>query len=365
MKNSEYKELIEKYLDGELDYQEKLNFEKELEINADLKSEFEFYELANIAVIENKLFSMQENIQFVREEYMANEKKKQFYKVLIPVVLGVLGLAMYAYWGLNRNESKVENTKSVKEIDSVIQTRKNITTESQTTNSNKVDVVPNDKLIIHNNTKVLPLSTIEDDVNVVQNIPNKVIVDTAKQKYYKLNDKVIASTQEHIKPCGSVEITFGMKEKQTCFDKHSGEIIVNKCEGGIKPYTYILSNGEQNSTGIFNQLEAGEYTMYVKDNIGCESEVKTAKIKSLHCNLDLYLDPSSSTPVRFQSYHIAGALSIYDKGGNVKFKTSLPANSEFDWYGDSESVKLAAGYYLFVIKYEDGTEQNGSITILP
>lgn len=365
MINSEYKVLIERYLDGEMNYQEKLDFAKELEKNADLKSEFEFYKLANIAVKEYKLFSIQNDLQFVKEEYIVNEKKKLFYKILIPVIIGILGVALYAYLGTGSNEAKVEKTKSVQLADTVKKTSESISIESYHANSEKVDIVKRDRADVENIAKEAPLSIKGNEANIVQNIPIKVLVDSTQEKSSKLKDKFVETAKNVINPCVAYNISFGVSEKQTCFDKHSGEIIVNKCEGGIKPYTYILSNGEQNGSGVFNGLEAGEYSVYVKDNNGCNSEVKTSKIKTIQCNLDFYLDPSTNIPVRFQAYHIVGTLYIYDKGGNLKSKSTMPADSDFDWYGDAESVKLAAGYYLFIIKYEDGVVQNGSITILP
>ncbi|MFM2388430.1 MAG: hypothetical protein RL660_3187 [Bacteroidota bacterium] len=39
--------------------------------------------------------------------------------------------------------------------------------------------------------------------------------------------------------------------------------------GGVGPYTYALNNGQYSSSGQYNNLTAGIYTVYVKDNNGC------------------------------------------------------------------------------------------------
>jgi len=39
--------------------------------------------------------------------------------------------------------------------------------------------------------------------------------------------------------------------------------------GGATPYSYSLSGDSYQSSGVFNGLTAGNYTLYVKDNLGC------------------------------------------------------------------------------------------------
>ncbi len=54
-----------------------------------------------------------------------------------------------------------------------------------------------------------------------------------------------------------------------CVDENDGSITVSVSSGGTAPFTYFL-NGEENTTGIFNDLGPGEYDIVVVDDAGCE-----------------------------------------------------------------------------------------------
>ncbi len=64
----------------------------------------------------------------------------------------------------------------------------------------------------------------------------------------------------------------------TCFGFSDGQINA-AATGGIPAYTYTLSTGAQNSTGVFTGLNAGDYQLTITDANGC-SDVLPASILS-------------------------------------------------------------------------------------
>jgi hypothetical protein len=58
----------------------------------------------------------------------------------------------------------------------------------------------------------------------------------------------------------------------------NGSLSVN-ATGGTEPYSYSINNGTALSTGSFNTLTAGSYTVKVTDNTGC-SVTQTVKVLS-------------------------------------------------------------------------------------
>lgn len=54
-----------------------------------------------------------------------------------------------------------------------------------------------------------------------------------------------------------------------CPKTSSGNIFVTSIGGGQQPYTYKLSNGSQNTNGLFNNLKNGVYTLNIQDANGC------------------------------------------------------------------------------------------------
>jgi hypothetical protein len=81
--------------------------------------------------------------------------------------------------------------------------------------------------------------------------------------------------------------------------------------------------------------------------------------------IDLYMSLSDRSAVHFPINENFGELTIFDKMSEVKFVKAIEQNEDFEWFGDTNAGKLTQGYYVFVIKYKDGTVQKGSVTIAP
>ncbi len=56
----------------------------------------------------------------------------------------------------------------------------------------------------------------------------------------------------------------------TCQGSNNGEIRTGTVTGGQAPYQYSLNNGAYQPSGIFTALPAGNYTLKIKDQSGCE-----------------------------------------------------------------------------------------------
>ena len=66
---------------------------------------------------------------------------------------------------------------------------------------------------------------------------------------------------------GPAEISFTSKEA-SCYH-NDGEITVNGVTGGTSPYSYSLDGTKYQSFATFTGLDAGPYTLYVRDANGC------------------------------------------------------------------------------------------------
>jgi len=56
----------------------------------------------------------------------------------------------------------------------------------------------------------------------------------------------------------------------TCQGSNNGQIRIGTVTGGQAPYQYSINGGAYESSGVFNALPAGTYTVRVKDQSGCE-----------------------------------------------------------------------------------------------
>lgn len=61
----------------------------------------------------------------------------------------------------------------------------------------------------------------------------------------------------------------------TCFKDSNGSISISP-SGGVSPYSYAISSGAYQNNSTFNNLKAGNYSLNIKDNLGCIGSISTA-----------------------------------------------------------------------------------------
>ena len=71
----------------------------------------------------------------------------------------------------------------------------------------------------------------------------------------------------------TVTITVNSKTDVSCSGGSTGAVTVAG-GGGTAPYEYKLGTGQYQSGGVFNALAAGDYTITVKDALGCIKELR-------------------------------------------------------------------------------------------
>lgn len=81
-------------------------------------------------------------------------------------------------------------------------------------------------------------------------------------------------------------------KKQSCPELVDGELTVNNVQGGYAPYRYLFSGFPFDETGKFSGIEAGQYTLTVKDSFGCvlDTLVTLEPTDTLQVNLGPDLD---------------------------------------------------------------------------
>lgn len=350
-----YSEQIEKYLDGELTQAEASAFEKALEQDTALKEEFAFYEMANDAIVNNKLFDIEETVKAAGKAHASKAKKKKVYKYILLgslafFTLGATGIFVATDQGKEEVPQEKSSKPEIKAQDETAEAEVPAEKENDSV-AKKGKVVANEELLIQ--------ETVEDYVEL-----------TAKTQE---EEKEKATTDESMKTtnapqntandlCEEVNVTAAFNMETTCSGKAEGSIALKQVNGGVAPYNYILSDGQESKNGTFSNLPQGTYSVYVADANACGTMVDGLVINSTSCKIDLYLDPASGKGATFPAYEKAGELAIFDKQGQVKEKKKIAAGQQLEW---TNATSLPAGYYLFTIEYEDGNTQSGSLTIMP
>jgi hypothetical protein len=121
---------------------------------------------------------------------------------------------------------------------------------------------------------------------------------------------------------------------------------------GRFPFTYIMTEKItgfdetiRSMTGVFKDLEPGDYELSVTDLYGCEETKEFTVESSEDC------DQMSFTPNGDgvdDSYFVEGHgdVSIYDRNGNLQYQLQAPGY----WEGvNLNNEPLKTGYYLIVV----------------
>ncbi len=98
--------------------------------------------------------------------------------------------------------------------------------------------------------------------------------------------------------CGVIILPTIQKVNPTCSNTSNGVIKIVSVVGGIPPYTYSLDNITYQNSNIFNNLQVGSYSIYVKDvvgNIGNGLSVLTGQQPITTYQIDLSLVPATPT----------------------------------------------------------------------
>ena len=140
---------------------------------------------------------------------------------------------------------------------------------------------------------------------------------------------------------------FAQATNVTC--TNGGTIIVTHT-GGKAPYTYSIGNGFQ-SSNVFTNVSAGNYTVNVKDSAGCISSVLTTVSSSTNAITNLSKSISNATCGKNN-----GAINVGVVTGGV-----APFQYNFNNAGFSSTknyTNLSAGNYSIVVKDSNGCNYN-------
>ncbi|MDY2586523.1 HYR-like domain-containing protein, partial [Winogradskyella aquimaris] len=140
------------------------------------------------------------------------------------------------------------------------------------------------------------------------------------------------------------------KEDVSCNGESDGSFAIN-ATGGSAPYLYSLDNIDfSNTTGVFSDLSAGSYTVYVKDDNGCEETIDI--VISEPAILEVNLDESNNVDCAGIAN---GNFTVSAVGGTLPYLFSIDGGTTNQSSGLFEN--LSSGSYTVLV-----TDANGCTT---
>lgn len=143
----------------------------------------------------------------------------------------------------------------------------------------------------------------------------------------------------------NVDITLVSQADPLCFGDDTGSIEVDAI-GGNPPYTYSINGGSPQSSGLFQNLAAGTYTVTVFDNNGMSASLDVTLQDADFLSID-YLDISNVSCFGGND----GSVTVQGFGGTGDYMYSIDGGS---FQSNSIFTGLAAGDYTFTVMDSNG-----------
>lgn len=366
-------ELIDRYLSQALGEDDRARFEYRLETDADFAYEVRAQKAANKIIIGKELLELKAQMQKDLGGSPGGFKYYLNYNVLIPVAVGLAVLTSAGYYYFKQQSMVVEGNKGklVQKVAAEKPFKTNVNSVEDPKEQEKGFVRVQQAKVISDG-KQDPTRDITETIEDFTNRKPDHSVDTAiitQSVAAKPADPVDAPAA--VDPCDGFLPSGQVETVETCRNETNGRILIKpeSIRGGKAPYMFSLNNHNSfKKKTEFTYLAKGTYSIYIKDGQGCTGLLNgDIQVKDKACKkaMDFTL-----TPAREGSWKIPvqenkeATLKIIGKSGDVVYEALVSAGLQEEWNGeDRNGNELPAGYYLFVLRYEGGETEQGSITI--
>jgi hypothetical protein len=355
---------IDGFLKGNLHGEELQEFEEALLQNQELREEVENARSLQKLVFQNRLLTIKDLAK--QEEARIENKNLTVKKGTIGAAFLILILATIGILQYNKNEDSVTE-QSVGNPDKVQVVQGNGTSGKSDSEKNQDPEFSdgdsgNSKILkIHNSG--IPHS--ESNYTIKDTILPEIPVDNAYIKpevTRTLDSKNISAVKdENTQSCEFVHLKARISTTPACIGSSDGKIEAINISGGTMPYTQnLFANGKEVYSN--SGLKAGNYELVITDSKNCQQRFE-AQINEKSCPVNDYFNPSFGEVWNIPVTDKSGKLTIYSRTGTLIYQMDLKKNTAATWNGADKYDRLEAGYFIFVIEYEDGEVLKGSVTI--
>jgi hypothetical protein len=162
-------------------------------------------------------------------------------------------------------------------------------------------------------------------------------------------------------PCTGVTISINYNQSAPTTGQSNGSITVTATPSGT--YTYSINNGSYQSSNIFNNLAAGNYTIMAKNADGCMSTSTSVTLSATNpCNgVNIILTPATTYADLCPTSN-NGSITL-TASGSTGFTYSNDGGTTFQ--ASNVFSNLAAANYPVVVKDVNGCTKSQTVTVSP
>lgn len=169
--------------------------------------------------------------------------------------------------------------------------------------------------------------------NLMPDSPIAVSIKSVGGNCFVKTNSIICRTL----PCPTVLPTMAQVQQVTCKGANNGKATINVASGGTPPYTYKMSS-QQNTTGTFDNLAPGKYTVSISDAFTCPASVVFEIIEPDELTATIQSDNASCVGSK-------DAEAIVEASGGTKPYSYLWSNN----VGNSKNTNLGKGTYTVTV----------------
>lgn len=139
----------------------------------------------------------------------------------------------------------------------------------------------------------------------------------------------------------------------SCFGGNNGSISVTPTNG-LAPYTYAIDAGSYGSTSLFSSLTANNYTIHIKDSLGCFLDTLVAITQPTPLKVSLV----TSNPSCYAGNN--GTITASGSGGKTPYTYSINAGG---FSLSSSFTSLSANSYTITVKDSNNCTKDTTLSL--
>jgi len=349
---------IEDYIKGKLDGSALVEFESKMTKDTNLKLEIELQKLADKLIVENRLLSAS-HVSLNTIESLKNSYSRK--KIVVAGIVALISICTLSYYIFQKESIQYKNVM--------------IAAEKKESKKNTIEAILPPA---HKKTKpeVLNVEAKREILNPSASTLN-LIIDTleksSKTQTELLKTEIVKQEDPAImhsmaipikNPCTDVKIKGNVTVKNACLNEANGQIYVNGFQGGSSPYTYKVFSVKNGNLVATDNLSEGFYDVKIFDNSSCSVTYSNIAMKEISCfEIEKSFNPFIGEILELGEKDQEGILIIYSKDGDTHYSKHFSKNENLQWNGASNNGVNETGYYIYTIKYKDGTSIQGEVTV--
>ncbi|MFN3404856.1 MAG: gliding motility-associated C-terminal domain-containing protein [Cytophagaceae bacterium] len=363
--NYNINEEIDQYLKGELSEEDSLLFERKMNSDKELAQMVNAQRAVNNMIITKELNVLKAKMQ---KDLSQPGKLSINYPFLFVGSAILISTVVFFYNNFNENRKqlsadKIEIISSSENVDFDIDDVPALPSEINKSAGKKSFSVSDAKA---ESEKVTFNEIVPESIEEIRIAENAIISEPEKTS--GIDKENVNLPENPVKDCSLENLDLAIEINDACRGKNNGSIHINytRFNAGQKPFEFSIDNGKTFSkSSLFSNLSPGIYHVVIRDSKLCTSKFsKQLSEKACAEALNYAFNPGlENLKVKIKN-HSSGIIMIYNVGGNLVYSNDFTGDDYFQWDGkDKDGQTLQPGYFAFSIKYNDGEEQNGFISI--